>query len=200
MGLVVFSERLRKPVGLTAVVSQENLAALRIRKQQITQVETMASALILEHLPQVLENVDAIWVIDNSGGEAGLISGYSSSEDSACMLGVVHIPLAALNCRVWWEHVPSEVNPSDGLLDAWSRAQSWDLFEVAIPDLSGLVGLPLDESLRVFSQDLSRVPSPGIRDAPVSWVAPDVSPTAAKLESLRDSQSLSHPERHNRLL
>ena len=121
------------------------------------------------------------------------------------MIGLSHIHLAHLNARVWFDHVPSEVNPSDGLsrdglLDAWSRAQSWDLFEVDIPDLSGLVGLPLDEILRHFSQDLSRVPSTELRDAPVGWIAPPVSPAAASLERSRDQQSLQHPRRHLGLL
>ena len=179
MGLVVFSERLRKPKGLTAIVSQANLDALRIRKQQITQVETMASALILEHLPEVLHNVDALWFIDNSGGEAGLISGYSSAEDSACMLGVVHITLAALNCRVWWEHVPSEVNPSDGLsrgglLDDWTKSQDWDIEEVSLPDWSNLKDLPLDTLIGKFAEVTARLPEADVEEAPVEWKIPHV--------------------------
>ena len=198
VGLVVFSERLRKPVGLTAVVSQENLAALRVRKQQITQVETMASALILEHLPQVLENVDAIWFIDNSGGEAGLISGYSSSEDSACMLGVVHITLAALNCRVWWEHVPSEVNPSDGLsrgglLDDWTRRQDWDIREVSLPDWSNLKDLPLDTLLGKFAEVTARLPEANVEQAPVEWKIPQVPPSELERLLGEDGLSLGKP-------
>ena len=179
MGLAVFSERLRKPKGLTAIVSQANLDALRIRKQQITQVETMASALILEHLPEVLNNVDALWFIDNSGSEAGLISGYSSAEDSACMLGVVHIILAALNCRVWWEHVPSEVNPSDGLsrgglLGDWTKAQDWDIEEVSLPDWSNLKDLPLDILIGKFAEVTARLPEADVEEAPVESKIPQV--------------------------
>ena len=205
LGIVIFSERLRRPLGLTVAITEDVLRALKVRKQQITQLETLAAPVALWEVPDLFQDQDLIWFLDNQGAEAGLIKGYSGEEDSAAMIGPTHIHLAHLNARVWFDYVYSEVNPSDGLsraglLDEWSRAQSWDLFEVAMPDLSGLVGLPLDEILRVFSQDLSRVPSPNIRDAPVSWVAPDVSATAAKLEFNRDSQSLAHPERHDRLL
>ena len=126
--------------------------------------------------------MDALWFIDISGGEAGLISGYSSAEDSACMLGVVHITLAALNCRVWWEHVPSEVNPSDGLsrgglLDEWTLSQDWDIREVSLPDWSNLKDLPLDTLLGKFAEVTARLPEANVEQAPVEWKIPQVPPS-----------------------
>ena len=117
--------------------------------------------------------------MENSGGEAGLISGYSSAEDSACMLGVVHITLAPLSYRVWWEHVPSEVNPSDGLsrgglLDEWTLSQDWDIREVSLPDWSNLIDLPLDTLLGAFAEVTARLPEANVEQAPVEWKIPQV--------------------------
>jgi hypothetical protein len=198
VGAVIFSERLPRPLGLAAVVSQGNLDALKIRKQQITQVETLASALILEHVPQVLENLDAIWFIDNQGGEAGLISGYSSQEDSACMLGTVHIVLASLSCRVWWEYVPSEVNPSDGLSrdgikDLWTISQGWDLLEVDLPDWSNLADLPLDVLLQRFAEDVTRTPDAEVLEAPVAWKRPNVPEAEQEEHLLKEKRGLGQP-------
>ena len=181
VGVVVFSERLRRPLGLTAVVTKELLAALLVRKQQITQAETLVAALVLQEVPHALQDVDALWFIDNQGAEAGLISGYSGALDSAAMLGVTHICLAALNCRVWWEYVASELNPSDGLSraglkDPWTLQQGWDLRECQLPDWSNLRDLPLDTLLCKFAENVARLPEANLREAPVDWQLPEVIP------------------------
>ena len=161
----------------------------------------MAAPVALWEVPEVFRNRDLIWFLDNQGAEAGLIKGYSGEEDSAAMIGITHIHLAHLNARVWFDHVPSEVNPSDGLsrdglLDKWTQEQDWDLFEVTLPDISGLVGLPIDELLRHFSEDLSRVPSPDIREAPVEWKIPKVSPDELAADVARDANMLHAPSLH----
>ena len=58
---------------------------------------------------------------------------------------------------------------------------------------SGLVGLPIDELLRYFSEDLSRVPSPDIREAPVEWKIPKVSPAELAADVSRDARTLNSP-------
>ena len=158
----------------------KNLLALVPRKQQITPCETIAASLVLDHAPEALRDVDCIWFLDNSGSEAGLISGYSSSPDSACLIGAVHIILAALNSRPWFERVPSEVNPSDGLSrdgldDAWTQSQGWDLKECTLPDWSDLRNLPLDLLLEKFAEVEARLPEADITTAPTQWKIPSTS-------------------------
>ena len=62
------------------------------------------------------------------------------------MLGLVHITLADLNCRVRFDHVPPDANPADGLsrdglADPWTRLQPWDRREVSRRDYAALVDL-----------------------------------------------------------
>ena len=66
-GAVFFSERPRKPLGLFAVVSQENLDALSVRKQYIRPCEMMATSLALHICTQALANVGVICLLDNAG-------------------------------------------------------------------------------------------------------------------------------------
>ena len=198
VGAVLFSERLPKPLGRTALVSRENPAALLIRKQQITQCETLVTGMVLDTAPEALENVDCLWFLDNTGFEAGLISGYSGSPDSACMIGVVHIILAKLNSRPWFKRVPSERNPSDGLSrdgldDAWTQTQGWDLREVPPPDWSNLKDLPLDTLLGSFAEVVARQPEAEVREAPVEWKLPSVpADVLARLLAI-DATSVSQP-------
>ena len=180
IGAIVFSQRLPRPRGFTSLVSHGNLDALQVRVQQITPCETMAASIILEHCPESLENMDALWFIDNTGSEAVLIAGYSGSPASAAMIGTTHIILASLNARVWWERVPSGMNPSDGLSrdglqDSWTKAQPWDCYEVDLPDWSNLKDPPLDTLLERFAEVTSRIPDAEVRTAPVAWVRPEVS-------------------------
>ena len=96
------------------------------------------------------------------------------------MLGLVHITLADLNCRVWFDHVPSNENPADGLsrdglADPWTRLQGWDLREVTMRDYSALLDLPLDALLVRFRGFSSRVPSRDNLEAPVAWKIPETS-------------------------
>merc|ERR1711969_404491 len=90
LGAVCFSERRRRPLGITAVVAQPTLDALLVREQQITQVETLAAPLVLDEEPELLRDTDALWFVDNAGAEAGLLQGYPGSLGSVAMLGLVH--------------------------------------------------------------------------------------------------------------
>ena len=45
-----------------------------------------------------------------------------------------------MGCRIWFEWIDSKSNPSDGLSrdgldDAWTKAQGWDIAEILGPDL-----------------------------------------------------------------
>ena len=96
------------------------------------------------------------------------------------MTGLTHITLGALNCRAWWEFVPSEVNLADGLSrdglnDAWTREQPWDLEEVQLPDFAYLMDKPLHTLLEHFAEHHARLPEAEVRAAPVTWKIPEVS-------------------------
>ena len=101
--------------------------------------------------PHLLQDTDILWGIDNAGAEASLIKGYSSSADTADIVTAVNLIIHRLGARVWWFHVDSNSNPSDGLSrdgisDPWIAEQAtknkWVLKEIRMPDVSGLSELP----------------------------------------------------------
>ena len=115
------------------------------------------------------------------------------------MIGLTHITLADLNCRVWFDHVPSDENPADGLSrdgihDRWTSEQPWDLREVTLRDYSALLDLPLDALLTRFSEITARTATRDILEAPVAWKIPDQSPDdlqkARSLETERLASNL----------
>ena len=105
-------------------------------KQHINQLEAVVPIVAMLNHPSIFENRDFLWGVDNSTVESVLIRGYSSKQDTAAIVAVMHLPQSKLNCRVYWFHVDSKSNPSDGLSrdghnDEWVKRMaskhSWEL-------------------------------------------------------------------------
>ena len=112
--------------------------ALGIRKTQIFAAEVFAIlAAVHEHRAE-LAGRDVIFFIDNEAACAALVRGGSSTHDVGAIVHAIHWLLFQVDCRPWFEWVDSKSNCSDGLsrdglADAWTRAQSWELRKGELP-------------------------------------------------------------------
>ena len=137
LGWIIFPPT-GKPFGGTCCVPDEVLHAWTPRKQQIFPGESLCGLLIpWLHGPQLCEH-DLLWFIDNEAAVSALIRGASTQEDVHLIAQFSHAVTHALKCRIWYEWVDSASNPSDGLSrdglqDAWSVNQPWDLQEFIFP-------------------------------------------------------------------
>lgn len=62
-----------------------------------------------------LAQEDAIFFCDNTAVLGSLVRGSSSALDLSNIVGAIWSTIAAINCRIWWEFVPSELNVADPL-------------------------------------------------------------------------------------
>ena len=84
------------------------------RKQYIAQGEALAPLLALHYHGEILKNTSTIFFIDNLGVLSGLTVGSSRVADLGTVLHGATLHAARLNALIWWEHVDSAANPSDG--------------------------------------------------------------------------------------
>ena len=84
------------------------------RKQYIAQGEALAPLLALHYHGRVMEGASVLFFIDNLGVLSGLTVGSSKAADLGTVLHGATLRAARLNVAVWWEHVDSAANPSDG--------------------------------------------------------------------------------------
>ena len=74
----------------------------------------------------------------------------SSHDDMAAIATITHLLFASLGCRVYFEHVESGANVSDGLSrgglgDDWTKNQGWYLVNAVLPNFQELSRLPFQE-------------------------------------------------------
>ena len=134
LGWIVFPLDESPTFGASSLVSGALLAHLIQRKTQIAACEGIAVPQALLRHPEVFRNTDVTWYIDNEAACSSLVRGSSSQEDIGLISAATHRILMELNCRIWWEWIDSDSNPSDGLsrdgcADAWTLAQGWHLHE-----------------------------------------------------------------------
>ena len=99
-----------------------------------------------------LQGRDVIWYVDNQTACQHLIKYTSSVHDLSILAAVTQLLLTRLSCRVYWEYVESEANPvdelsRDGLRDAWTLAQNWELLQAQLPALLNTAFDSLTEAL-----------------------------------------------------
>ena len=139
LGFVVFPASTSvTPVGMSVDVPVDVLAQLVPRQQQIAVCEAVLGVVVPYNVPHLLSGCDVIWYIDNQSACQLLVKGSSSHEDMSVVAALTHLMLARLGCRVYFEYIESEANPSDGLsrdglLDSWTQAQGWTLLQAELP-------------------------------------------------------------------
>ena len=62
-----------------------------------------------------MKDEDVICYCDNTTVLGALVRGSSSAADLNDIIGTIWETVASINCRVWWEYVPSQLNVADPL-------------------------------------------------------------------------------------
>ena len=81
----------------------------------INQAELQCGALLASTFADVLRGRDLIWFIDNTSAATALVKAGSPTVSMNNLALKASAMLAALGCRTWYEHVPSDDNPADVL-------------------------------------------------------------------------------------
>ena len=146
--------------GVVAVLSGELLSAWGgDRETFICRVEQAAVLLGLLTWPALFASRDAYWFEDNSVVLSGLCRGGSRTALLDQGVAVVHLLLARLRARVWFEYVESHANWSDGasrllLLGPWSAHHGFQLVTGDVPSWPWTV--PPDQRVAVTLRELER--------------------------------------------
>lgn len=140
MGYVAFVPN-HPPVGGAATFPPDILEWFQDRKQQIAPCELFLALVVPWNIGKMMQGQDIVWYIDNQSAIATLVRGTSGCIDMSQIAATAHLFFARLHCRVWFEYVQSESNPSDGLSrdgvrDKWTRNQPWALHQAALPESS----------------------------------------------------------------
>ena len=142
-------------------LTEAEVGQLLPRKQQVNQLEALAPLVTIQNEHR-LRGMDVWWGIDNEAAEAALVKGYSSRADTAAIVAATHIVAAQRDLRIFYFHVDSDSNPSDGLsrggvTDPWTarmaRDRGWKLYTANAPDLVQLSQLPLRSLVASFQKE-----------------------------------------------
>ena len=99
--------------GVCATIPAELEATWQCSEHSMALVEQVAVMLGLLELPGPLREMEVIWFEDNSSVLSGLVRGGSSHEVLDAGFASIHMLLAALGTRCWFEWVKSKANWSD---------------------------------------------------------------------------------------
>ena len=107
-------------------------------KQYIALVEQSAVVLGLTHFRKHLEGRRVVWFQDNSVVLSGLVKGSAREEYLDIGFSAIHLTLAAMHVRAWFEYIESNSNWSDGasrhlLDDPFARSAGFRLAEGQVP-------------------------------------------------------------------
>ena len=84
-----------------------------IQDQYIPMVEQSAVVMGLLEAKDIVAGRDVIWYEDNSVVLSGLVKGASGEHDLDQGSSCVHLGLAVMKTRIWWEYIGSKANWSD---------------------------------------------------------------------------------------
>ena len=159
--MVIFFPDGSTPTGYTSLVSQAFLLGLIVRKTQIFACEAVAVPQLIIQLQDVFAGRDVVWYIDNEAACSSLVRGASRQEDVGLLSGIAHLIMMLLHCRIWFEWVDSDSNPSDGLsrdglCDEWTLRQGWDLYELPPLEWDALHAVS-DDTLRFLDLSLIHI-------------------------------------------
>ena len=98
-------------------------------------VEQAAVMMGIIEARQVLAGRDVIWYEDNSVVLSGLVKGANGQagldQGSSC----IHLALAMLRTRVWWEYIESKANWSDEASRGGDLLLHWNGFQYTTADI-----------------------------------------------------------------
>ena len=126
------------------MLSEDLITRWSVQEQYIALVELAAPVTGVFHCNQAFRGRDIVWFIDNSAALACLVKGGSPSADMDRGTAAIHLALASLHCRVWFEYVESDSNWSDTasrllFADKWSHDNQFKLSSACVPSWVWLV-------------------------------------------------------------
>ncbi|CAE8593271.1 unnamed protein product, partial [Polarella glacialis] len=160
LGNVIFMNDGSRPIGRTAVIPELLMEQFVARKTQITPFEAFCGVVVPFNHLELLRGRDVVWFIDNTAALSILIKGASSLHDLNSIATVMHLLMAKVGCRIWFEWIDSDSNPSDGLSrdgleDEWTKGQGWDLGIAILPDWQKLAESSFLEMSQVFQRPVN---------------------------------------------
>ena len=119
-------------VAVAAIVPPELLAEWGDSEHCIALIEQAALILGILRFKDLLRNRSVLWFEDNAAVLSGLVKGTSGHAQLDSGAACIHLLLAALGTRTWFEYVESDANWSDGAsrlltLDPWAKANGFDV-------------------------------------------------------------------------
>jgi len=79
----------------------------------IQQAEIVAGLGAYRSLRHLLFDEAVVHFVDNTGALSNMVHGYARTPDCGRLVNSLHLALAALRCKVWFEWVPSKANVAD---------------------------------------------------------------------------------------
>ena len=98
---------------LLASIPQELIARWSSKQQYIAHVEQAAIVMAVLDRRAYFRNRDAVWLTDSTVALSATIRGSSSEPDLARAAAAIHLTLASLSSRVWFEYIESDSNWAD---------------------------------------------------------------------------------------
>ena len=96
------------------VVPKSTLQMWASRQTYMGQLEILAGPLALATWPSILADRQVIHFVDNNAAAAGLVKGYSPTQDSSPLVGEYWLRAASARADIYVERVESKSNLSDG--------------------------------------------------------------------------------------
>ena len=135
---LLFDPATGQKVAIAAVVPPELLEAWGNSEHCIALVEQAALILGIIRFRDVLRGRSLLWFEDNSAVLSGLVKGSSGHPLLDAGAATIHLLLAALEARAWFEYVESDSNWSDGAsrllaADPWAKANGFTVEMGSVP-------------------------------------------------------------------
>ena len=144
MATLVYDPEKESREGFCGVLSSDLISRWSVQEQYIALVELAAPVTGVFQCSQTFQGRDVVWLMGNSAALACLVKGGSPSADMDGGFAAVHLALAFLHCRIWFEYVESDSNWSDTasrelFADRWSQDNQLTLSKATVPSWVWLV-------------------------------------------------------------
>jgi len=125
-------------IAIAAVIGPELMKVWGDTEHCIALVEQAAIILGIIRFREVLRGRSLLWFEDNSVVLSGLVKGSSGHPLLDAGAATIHLMLAALEARAWFEYVESDANWSDGAsrllaADPWAKANGFAVEMGSVP-------------------------------------------------------------------
>ena len=127
-----------RKVAVAAEISSELMTVCGNSEHCIALVEQAALVLGITSFQSLIRGRSLLWFEDNSAVLSSLVKGASSHPLLDAGNATIHLMLASLQARAWFEYVESDANWSDGAsrllsADPWVRANDFALSMGSVP-------------------------------------------------------------------